>query len=118
MTFFVQRNSGANRPLLISGKSWSSLAHWASGAKQRACLGDHGFVQSEKESFAETMARALGMNMDELRVCIAQNRISSALLESFRELENTTDIDVCLKDFCASNGAHQRVGRYKAKCQK
>jgi hypothetical protein len=31
------------------------------------------------------MARALGINTDELRVCIAENRISTALLERFRE---------------------------------
>jgi hypothetical protein len=83
MTFFVKRNSGANRPLLISGKSWNSLAHWASGAKQPVLyLSDHGFVQSEKESFAETMARVLGINTDKLRVCIAENRIGSALLKT------------------------------------
>ena len=55
-------------------------------------LSDHGFVQSEKESFAETMARALGINTDELRVCIAVNRIGTALLERFRGAENATDI--------------------------
>jgi hypothetical protein len=32
----------------------------------RSYLSDHGFVQSEKESFAETMARALGINTDQL----------------------------------------------------
>jgi hypothetical protein len=58
----------------------------------RLYLSDHGFVQSEKESFAETMARALGINTDELRVCIVENRIGTALLERFRESENTTDI--------------------------
>jgi hypothetical protein len=58
----------------------------------RLYLSDHGFVQSEKESFAETMARALGINTDELRVCIAENRIGWALLERFRGAENTTDI--------------------------
>jgi hypothetical protein len=58
----------------------------------RGYLSDQRFVQSEKESFAETMARALGINTDELRVCIAENRIGSALLERFREPENTTDI--------------------------
>ena len=58
----------------------------------RRYLSDHGFVQSEKESFAETMARALGINTDELRVCIAENRIGTALRERFREPENTTDI--------------------------
>jgi hypothetical protein len=60
----------------------------------RGYLSDHGFVQSEKESFAETMARALGINTDELRVCIAEGRVGSALLERFREpriaADNTT----------------------------
>jgi|HubBroStandDraft_6_1064221.scaffolds.fasta_scaffold387745_2 hypothetical protein len=93
MTFFVKRSNGANRPLLISDKSWSSLAHWASGSETtRLYLKDHGFVQSEKESFAETMARALGISTDELRICIAENQIGKALLERFREPENTTDI--------------------------
>jgi hypothetical protein len=61
---------------------------------QRRCayLCDHGFVRSEKESFAETMARALGIDTDELRACIAENRIGSALLERFRGAENATDI--------------------------
>jgi hypothetical protein len=59
------------------------LGFWLETA--RSYLSDHGFVQSEKESFAETMARALGINTDELRVCIAENRIGSALLERFRE---------------------------------
>ena len=66
------------------------LGRWRETA--RGYLSDHGFVQSEKESFAETMARALGIKTDELRVCIAQNRIGTALLERFREPENTTDI--------------------------
>ena len=51
----------------------------------RRYLSDHGFVQSEKESFAETMARTLGISMDELMVCIAENRIGKALLDRFRE---------------------------------
>jgi hypothetical protein len=51
----------------------------------RGYLSDHGFVQSESESFAETMARALGIDTDELRVWIAQGRIGSALLERFKE---------------------------------
>jgi hypothetical protein len=58
----------------------------------RLYLNDHGFVQSESESFAETMARALGINTDELRVCVAENQIGTPLLERFREPENTTDI--------------------------
>ena len=57
----------------------------------RGYLSDHGFVQSEKESFAETMARALGINTDELRVCIAENQIGKALLERFREPVIATD---------------------------
>jgi hypothetical protein len=51
----------------------------------RCYLLDHGFVQSGNESFAQTMARALGINTDELRVCIAENRIGKALLDRFRE---------------------------------
>jgi hypothetical protein len=63
---------------------------WLETARGYLC--EHGFIQSGKESFAETMARALGINTDELRVCIAENRIGTALLERFREPENTTDI--------------------------
>jgi hypothetical protein len=58
----------------------------------RGYLSDHGFVQSGNESLAQTMARALGISAHELRICIAENRIGSALLERFREPENTTDI--------------------------
>jgi hypothetical protein len=54
-------------------------------AAARGYLSDHGFVQSESESFAQTMARALGINTDELRVCIAAGRIGSALVDRFRE---------------------------------
>src|SRR5271167_4620912 len=57
----------------------------------RRYLSDHGFVQSEKESFAETMTRALGMNTDELRICISEARIGSALLERFRDPVIATD---------------------------
>ena len=66
------------------------LGLWREAA--RGFLSDHGFGQSETECFAATMARALGISTDELIVCIAQNRIGSALLERFRESENTTDI--------------------------
>jgi hypothetical protein len=51
----------------------------------RGYLSDHGFVQSGNESLAATMARALGIDTDELRVCIAEGRIGSALLERFRK---------------------------------
>ena len=68
------------------------LGFWRETA--RSYLSDHGFVQSEKESFAGTMARALGISIDELRVCIGENRIGTALLERFREppvvADNTT----------------------------
>jgi hypothetical protein len=37
------------------------------------------------------LARALGINTDELRVCIVENRIGSALLERFREPVIATD---------------------------
>jgi hypothetical protein len=58
----------------------------------RGYLSDRGFVQSGNESLAQTMARALGISTHELRVCIAGNRIGTALLERFRKPENTTDI--------------------------
>jgi hypothetical protein len=57
----------------------------------RGYLSDHGFVQSETECFAQTMARALGINTDELRVCIAENRIGAALLARFRGPTIATD---------------------------
>src|SRR5450631_4555227 len=47
----------------------------------RSFLADHGFDQSADESFAETMARALGIDTDQLRTLIAQGQIGSALLE-------------------------------------
>jgi len=56
---------------------------WRETARGYLC--DHGFVQSADESLAQTMARGLGNNTDELRVCIAENRIGSALLDRFRE---------------------------------
>jgi hypothetical protein len=48
-------------------------------------------LNSGIESFAATIARALEINTDELRVCIAENRIGTALLERFRE-NKATDI--------------------------
>jgi hypothetical protein len=58
----------------------------------RGYLSDHGFVQSRNESFAQTMARALGINTDELRIWIAENRIGTALLERFSNPVIATDI--------------------------
>jgi hypothetical protein len=68
------------------------LGLWREAA--RGYLSDHGFIQSRSESFAETMARALGISTHELRGCIAEGRIGSALLDRFREpgiaADNTT----------------------------
>ena len=47
----------------------------------RTHIRDHGFEQRASESFAQTMARALNINTDELRDCIAEGRIGEALLE-------------------------------------
>jgi len=63
---------------------------WLETARGYLC--DHEFVQSGNESLAQTMARALGISTHELRICIAEGRIGSALLERFRGAENTTDI--------------------------
>jgi len=52
----------------------------------RGLLADRGFVQTGEESLAETMARALNIGTDELRIRIAQGRIGSALLERFGEV--------------------------------
>ena len=64
---------------------------WRETARGYLC--DHGFVQSGNESFAETMARALGISTHELRICIAENRVG-AVLERFRDAgiaaDNTT----------------------------
>jgi hypothetical protein len=52
----------------------------------RSLLADHGFVQSGDESFAETIARVLGIGTDQLRMLIAQGHIVSALLERLGEV--------------------------------
>jgi hypothetical protein len=57
----------------------------------RRYLSDHGFVQGGNESFAATMARALGISIDELRVCIAEGRVGAALLDRFREPRTAAD---------------------------
>ena len=50
---------------------------WCEAA--RSFLADHGFLQSGDESFAETIARVLGIGTDQLRALIAQGQITSAL---------------------------------------
>jgi hypothetical protein len=63
---------------------------WRETARGYLC--DHGFTQSGNESLAQTMARALGINTDELRICIAENRIGAALLKRFSGTGDATDI--------------------------
>jgi hypothetical protein len=46
-------------------------------------LQEHGFVQQSNESFAETMARALGIGIRELKAHFMQGSIGKALLERF-----------------------------------
>ena len=54
---------------------------WLEVARIR--LRDHGFEQLPSESFAETMARALNIRIDDLRTCIEEGRITASLLERF-----------------------------------
>jgi hypothetical protein len=42
-------------------------------------------LSSSAMSFAQTVARALGINTDGLRICIAENRIVTVLLKRFTE---------------------------------
>ena len=65
---------------------------WLEGV--RSYLKGHGFVQTNDESLAETIARALGIGSQDLVACIAQGRIGSVLLDSFREPGETTDIRI------------------------
>jgi hypothetical protein len=63
---------------------------WRETARGYLC--DYGFTQSGNESLAQTMARALGINTDELRICIAENRIGAAVLKRFSGTGDATDI--------------------------
>jgi hypothetical protein len=47
-------------------------------------LREHGFVQRDNESFAETMARALGIGIREFKAQLAQGSIGRALVDRFR----------------------------------
>jgi hypothetical protein len=51
----------------------------------RSVLADSAIFQSGDESFAETIARALGISIDELRILMARGQISSVLVERFGE---------------------------------
>ena len=58
----------------------------------RCHLRKHGFVQRDKESWAELVMRARGISAQELKVYFAQNRIGRALLDRFTESRIATDI--------------------------
>lgn len=49
----------------------------------RHFLADHGFIQNQRESLAETMARALEIGTSELHLLIAQGQIGETLLARF-----------------------------------
>src|SRR5579885_2347091 len=52
------------------------LGPWGFWRETARCyLREHGFVQSGGESFAETIARALGFSIDELKACMAEGRL-------------------------------------------
>ena len=85
-----QRDASAVAQLKEELEQLGPLGLWREAA--RGYLSDHGFIQTGNESLAATMARALGITTHELRICIAEGRIGSALLERFRAPENTTDI--------------------------
>jgi hypothetical protein len=57
----------------------------------RGILKDHGFEQEPSESFAQTMARALGINTDELRVHMDHGTLGRALANRFKATEIATD---------------------------
>lgn len=59
------------------------LGQWIELA--RDFLADHGFVQTEREGLAETMARALEISTEELRAFIAQRQIGAGLQARFGE---------------------------------
>jgi hypothetical protein len=79
----AQRGEPSVAALAEELENLGPLGLWREAA--RGYLSDHGFVQSGNESLAQTMARALGIDTDELRVWIAEGRIGSALLDRFRE---------------------------------
>jgi hypothetical protein len=55
---------------------------WRETVRQH--LQEHGFVQQANESFAETMARALGISIQELRAHLVRGSIGRMLLDRFR----------------------------------
>jgi|ERR1035438_7442306 hypothetical protein len=60
----------------------------------RCYLRQHGFVQNGEEGVAEMVVRALGINMRELRLCVAKGQIGKALLERFTEPRIASDIQI------------------------
>lgn len=57
----------------------------------REPLADRGFIQRSDESFAETVARALNIDIPELVALIHQGRIGKALTNLFNEPRGATD---------------------------
>ncbi len=53
----------------------------------RDYLAGHGYEQEPKESLAETTARALGIDMRELRFCIQEGRLGRELMARFQQAE-------------------------------
>ncbi len=53
----------------------------------RDYLAGHGYEQEPKESLAETTARALGIDMQELRFCIQEGRLGRDLVTRFPHAE-------------------------------
>jgi hypothetical protein len=48
---------------------------------------EHGFVQRGQESFAEMVALALGISLQEFRAQLAQGTIGAALIDRFRQVK-------------------------------
>jgi hypothetical protein len=59
----------------------------------RHFLADHGFTQTERESLAETMAHALDIEIEQLRVLISQGRIGKALIARFPRRQPDLTLD-------------------------
>ena len=59
----------------------------------RCHLRENGFVQRDEESFAETVARALGIGIRDFKVHLEQGLVGKALLERFTKPRIATDIN-------------------------
>jgi hypothetical protein len=70
--------------------SWGPTGLWLEAVRYH--LQDHGFVQRDGESFAETMGWALGISNHELRSHLMQGSIGSVLLQRFADHRIDADI--------------------------